>query len=149
MSLTADSPPIDRNLDSLHPAFSAVLVAWLNHVSGILTQVEFRVTETRRTEERQRWLYAQGRTPPFDRAPQVTWTLDSRHRWGLAADIAMIRRSTGEAIWSIPSWEWLMKVGGHERFGLRNLAPKEFVHFELAPADWFVERAGDYELIQT
>lgn len=43
------------------------------------------ITETYRTQERQDWLYAQGRTRP---GPKVTWTKKSKHSQGLAFDIA-------------------------------------------------------------
>jgi len=41
-----------------------------------LTQVDFLVLEGVRTPQRQRELYAQGRTKP---GPKVTWTLTSNH----------------------------------------------------------------------
>lgn len=41
-----------------------------------LTKVDFKVIEGVRTPERQRALYAQGRTAP---GPVVTWTLNSNH----------------------------------------------------------------------
>lgn len=41
-----------------------------------LTKVDFKVIEGVRTPERQRELYAQGRTKP---GPVVTWTLNSNH----------------------------------------------------------------------
>ena len=118
-----NSPPVDRALDNLHPLFRAALDAWLIEATTRVRHVDFRVTETRRTLQRQQWLYAQGRTPPHDRSPTVTWTLDSRHRWGLAADIAMIRRDTGAAIWEVSSWAWLYRTVPPEPFGLRHVAP--------------------------
>ncbi|MED4888926.1 M15 family metallopeptidase [Lysinibacillus fusiformis] len=43
------------------------------------------ITETYRSQERQKYLYAQGRTRP---GQIVTWTLDSNHKsrlaWGIA-----------------------------------------------------------------
>ncbi|MBL3729267.1 M15 family metallopeptidase [Lysinibacillus sp. HST-98] len=44
------------------------------------------ITETYRSQERQNYLYAQGRTRPGN---IVTWTLDSNHKTRLAWDIAV------------------------------------------------------------
>jgi len=44
------------------------------------------ITETYRSQERQKYLYAQGRTRP---GQIVTWTLDSNHKSRLAWDIAV------------------------------------------------------------
>ena len=143
------SPPIDRSLDGLHPLFRAALAAWLAEAADQVRHVDFRVTEGRRTLDRQRWLYAQGRTPPHDRSPTVTWTLDSRHRWGLAADVAMIRRASGAAIWEVSSWDWLYRTVPPEPFGLRHLAPKEWVHLEFRYAEEAIAEAVTLKLQQT
>lgn len=142
-------PPINKSLDSLAGLFRAALEAWLTAARAKVEHVEFRVTETRRTLERQQWLYAQGREHPYQNAPRVTWTLDSRHRWGLAADLAMIRRSTGEAIWEVSSWSWLYRVAPPHEFGLRHLGPKEWVHLELWLADAAIAEAMHLGLVQT
>jgi len=57
-----------------------------------LTAVDFMITEGVRTPERQRQLYAQGRTTP---GRKVTWTLTSRHfvqrdGYGHAVDVAAL-----------------------------------------------------------
>lgn len=49
--------------------------------------VDFMVVEGLRTIERQRELYAQGRTKPGDK---VTWTLHSKHLEGNAVDLAPV-----------------------------------------------------------
>lgn len=145
----ASSPPVDRALDSLHPVFREPLVAWLREAQSRVKHVTFKVTETRRTVERQRWLYAQGRTPPYQSSPVVTWTLDSRHRWGLAADLAMIRNDTGQPIWEISSWSWLYRFVPPQEFGLRHLGPREWVHLEYWLADAAIAEAASLRLIQT
>ena len=142
------SPLVDRSLASLHPIFRVAFLAWLDVVGKVVPHVEFRVTETGRTVERQRWLFAQGRTPPHDRNPAVTWTMDSRHRWGLAADIAMIRRATGEAIWEISSWRWVYDRVPVEWFGLRHLGPLEWVHIEYRYANEAIAEAEALGLVQ-
>lgn len=50
-----------------------------------ISTVDFMVVEGLRTIERQRELYAQGRTKP---GPKVTWTLHSKHLEGNAVDLA-------------------------------------------------------------
>ncbi len=56
------------------------------------------VFEAKRSEERQRWLYAYGRTRSKGKKP-ITWTLNSRHLVGKAADI--ISKSRG---WNDPTF---------------------------------------------
>lgn len=143
------SPPIDKSLDSLAPMFRAPFEAWLKEAQSILTHVDIKVTETRRTLARQEWLYAQGREEPFLGAPQLTWTLDSNHRWGLAVDLAMIRKETGEAIWEISSWKWLYHVAPLNRYGLATLAPLEWAHVEYFWAAKAASSAKTLGLVQT
>ena len=141
------SPPVQRSLDALHPIFRHSLKAWLDEVEARVPHVMMRVTETRRTQARQAWLYAQGRTDPYRNAPTVTWTLDSRHRWGLAADLAMIRKSTGAAIWEVSSWQWLYRQVSPADFNMRHLAPLEWLHLEHRYADAVIEEASELGLI--
>lgn len=133
----------------MHPMFRGPLGEWLAAVGRKVGHIDVRVTEGRRTEARQRWLFAQGREAPFLDKPQVTWTMLSRHRWGLAADLAMIRKSTGEAIWADASWRWLYEQVPPAHFGLRHLAPTEWVHLELWHADAAIADADALALVQT
>lgn len=92
----------------------------------------------------------QGRVEPFLNRPKRTWTLDSRHRWGLAADLAMIRRETGEAVWAQASWRWLYEVAPPGRYGLRHLGGVgDWVHVEFGCADALIEEAGLFGLEQS
>lgn len=141
-------PPSESRLDLLAPVFRLGLEAWLREAMQYVNHVEFRVTETRRTLDRQRWLYAQGRESPYLHSPRVTWTLDSRHRWGLAADLAMIRKETGEAIWEVSSWRWLYRVVPVEPYGLAHLGPREWVHLEYRFADEAIKDADQMGLWQ-
>lgn len=50
-----------------------------------ISERTFMVVEGLRTQERQRQLYAQGRTAP---GPVVTWTMKSKHIEGRAVDLA-------------------------------------------------------------
>lgn len=60
-----------EKLKGVHPLLVAVVTEALK-----LSPVDFRVIEGVRTPERQKALYAQGRTAP---GPIVTWTLQSNH----------------------------------------------------------------------
>lgn len=60
-----------QKLQGVHPKLVAVVKRAIE-----LSEVDFRVIEGVRTPERQRQLYAQGRTAP---GPKVTWTLNSNH----------------------------------------------------------------------
>lgn len=60
-----------RKLEGVHPLLVAVV-----ELALLKSKVDFKVIEGVRTEERQKVLYAQGRTAP---GPIVTWTLNSNH----------------------------------------------------------------------
>lgn len=60
-----------RKLEGVHPELKAVV-----ELALLKSKVDFKVIEGVRTEERQKLLYAQGRTAP---GPIVTWTLNSNH----------------------------------------------------------------------
>lgn len=60
-----------KNLEGVHPDLVAVVKQALR-----IGSIDFMVIEGVRTPERQKALYAQGRTKP---GPKVTWTLNSRH----------------------------------------------------------------------
>lgn len=71
-------------LEGVHPDLQRVV-----HRAIQLTTVDFKVIEGVRTLDRQKELYAQGRTKP---GPVVTWTLNSRHivkadGYGYAVDL--------------------------------------------------------------
>jgi peptidoglycan L-alanyl-D-glutamate endopeptidase CwlK len=71
-----------------------------------------RIGEVRRSVERQRQLYAQGRTTP---GPVVTWTLHSKHIRGRAFDfdfVSALDQTDDDA------WELAAQVG--EGLGLRS-----------------------------
>ena len=74
------------NLDGVHPDLKRVVRRAI-----LRTDQDFTVIEGVRTPERQRRLYAQGRTAP---GPKITWTLTSRHfvnpatGYGHAVDLA-------------------------------------------------------------
>lgn len=90
--------------------------------------IELVVTEGRRTVERQRELYAQGRTTP---GPIVTWTMNSKHLTGEAFDVAV--RVDGKLTWPDDDalWERIGQIG--ESVGLRwggRWEQRDRPHFE-------------------
>ncbi|HNV73884.1 MAG TPA: flagellar hook-length control protein FliK [Gemmatimonadaceae bacterium] len=81
------------------------------------------VVETVRTQERQDALFAQGRTTE---GPIVTWTRNSRHLGGAAADVVIDGGYDSAA-----GFERLARVAREE--GLKTLWPRDPGHVELAP----------------
>lgn len=81
------------------------------------------IYETFRTNDRQKYLYAIGRTIQKNRKP-VTYTMKSRHLVGKAVDI--ISRKN---LWNDPMFFLKLKQGA-KRFGLRVLS------FEQCHVEW-------------
>jgi hypothetical protein len=76
---------IDNKIQHLHPAFRAKLLQIIEAVEKA-TKCSWVIVEGYRSQARQDWLYAQGRTRP---GPIVTWIKSPRwHGCGLAADLA-------------------------------------------------------------
>ena len=85
---------------------------------------EVTVVETVRSQVRQDALFAQGRTVP---GPVVTWTRNSKHAQGQAADLMV------DGAWQNPAgYAHLAQVARQE--GLRTLGARDPGHVEL-PAD--------------
>lgn len=70
MAFTLSKASLDK-LQGVHPKLVDVVKRAIE-----LTEQDFKVLEGVRTPERQKELYAQGRTKP---GPKVTWTLTSNH----------------------------------------------------------------------
>jgi hypothetical protein len=79
------------------------------------------VNETLRSQERQEWLHAQGRTRP---GPIVTWTLNSNHSTGRAADLIIDGSYRNPA-----GYARLAQVAAEE--GLHTLGARDPGHVEL------------------
>jgi peptidoglycan LD-endopeptidase CwlK len=117
-------PVQDRNKDHLHPLFREPLEAWL----AATRAKGFRVLvyETFRTLPRQRYLFALGRTiPPWGKF--VTYTLDSCHRYGIAADVVPMD-AQGRAMWN--GYDRLYRAVPPAAFGL-ELLDFERPHLQL------------------
>lgn len=115
-ALTSVSAP-NRDPDRMDPRFRQRLdrvVERLEAEHGI----QVRLLEGFRPQLRQEHLYAQGRTAP---GPVVTWTLNSAHTDGRAADLKL---DGGEE-----SYRLMHRIAGEE--GLRTLGMKDPGHLEL------------------
>ena len=107
-------PKQNRDLDTLHPDFRECLDKWLEAAAA--HGYDILVYETFRTPDRQQWLYQAGRTrSPFGR--YLTYTLDSCHRYGLAADIVPL--NNGQADWA--GYDKLYRDVDPSLFGLETL----------------------------
>ena len=118
----------DRSMTRLDPDFRVRLervVERLQTEHGI----EARFLEGFRPQLRQEHLYAQGRTAP---GPVVTWTLNSMHTQGRAADLKL----EGGA----ESYRIMHRVAAEE--GLRTLGMKDPGHLELPRTDGGANRGG-------
>jgi hypothetical protein len=108
-------------LESLDPEFRTRLERVIARMEGEFNN-QIDVVETGRTIERQVELFAQGRTQP---GPVVTWTLDSQHLNGRAADVQL------NSTWNDPkAYSLLERIAQEE--GLRTLGPKDPGHIEIA-----------------
>ncbi len=102
-----------RDIDSLWEPFRRKVERLLER----MTELGFdpMVFEAARSRERQEWLYGFGRTHHKGSKP-VTWTMNSRHLVGKAADI--ISKSRG---WSWPEFYAALKAEA-QRLGLATIA---------------------------
>lgn len=116
---------VNRDLDALTDPFRERLEQVMTRMESLGYRV--RVLETHRTQERQEQLFAQGRSAP---GPVVTWTLNSNHRAGRAADLH-VSGGNGDG------YEVLARVA--REVGLRTLGPKDPGHIEL-PRNTAIDR---------
>lgn len=128
-------PQKDRSLDSLHPAMARKVQELLDMLRR--AGVPFGIGESRRTVDRQAWLYASGRTRP---GPVLTqkdgglgvWpmahpvasergkTRRSRHQSGLAVDLYPMK-ADGRGSWCPPAEHeaWSLLASAARSIGLR------------------------------
>jgi len=128
-------PLKDRDLAKLHPAFRLKVERLLEALQR--AGVPFKLDEGFRSQERQAWLYASGRTRPGsiltqkDGAPGV-WpkthkvasergkSRRSRHQSGLAADLYPLRSNDGRVWIPAASHEaWVLLATAARSLGLR------------------------------
>jgi len=98
-----------RDLSQLDPRFRAILLAAVAEAQE--AGLDPVVIETYRSQARQDYLYAQGRTRP---GKVVTWTLNSKHKTRLAADVCP--RVAGKIDWKakdlFDAWGAIAKKNG-------------------------------------
>lgn len=91
------------------------------------------IVETYRTQERQNWLYAQGRTRNLN-SPKITWTRNSIHTLRNAVDL--IPQRNGQAIWNAKDKETLAIIKIMTSHGFESGANwtknVDSPHFQLA-----------------
>ena len=80
--------PADRDLNKLDPDAKEVIERFMKALER--ARLDFRVWEAVRSQQRQDYLYAQGRTRDLQ-LPKVTWTKNSRHTKGRAVDFIHVK----------------------------------------------------------
>jgi peptidoglycan hydrolase-like protein with peptidoglycan-binding domain len=120
---------IDNNLDHLHPVFREKVKTLLEKLAA--ENLPFKVFEGYRTPQRQRKLYAQGRTcPPWSIVTRARPWL-SNHQYGVAADFVLFENGRWSWVDSGPKaklWSRLHELG--REVGLTPLS-FEKPHLEL------------------
>ena len=96
------APARMNNIELLEPIFREKIRELLRAMKT--AGFEPWLFETKRSYERQVWLYAQGRVIEKGKKP-VTWTIESKHRSGEAADIIEMAK-----LWSDPLFFKRLKI---------------------------------------
>lgn len=125
-----------RDMGKLEPVFYQRLSEYLKKITPVVKSFGYRgvgVHETLRTQERQDWLWLQGRVPGCGTRP-VTWIRDSHHSRGIAADWHIIKND-GSVQWNSDVYARVYAAVDPAQFGLETLAPTEFVHLQIEGAD--------------
>jgi len=116
----AGADHVHRDPGMLDPEFRIRLERVVERMRGEFGH-EVRLTETFREQERQEHLFAQGRTRP---GPVVTWTRNSNHTDGRAADVII------DGTYDNPAgYARLTRIAREE--GLRTLGARDPGHLEL------------------
>jgi len=144
-------PLQSRDPTLLHPLFKDALERYVVFAQNF-TAYEVRIGECRRTLERQVYLYALGRVLP---GPVRSWTLDSKHRYGLAADLILVDKGADleltvddTAVWTDHVWLDLYRAAPPTWFSLTPIS-KERVHLEAIHAAQLIDRAEELQLVLT
>ena len=118
-----DLPAMQANVTALDPAFRDRLEKVIDRMRDEFGRT-VTVVETARSQTRQEALFAQGRTTP---GPIVTWTKNSKHGKGLAADLLV------DGSWQ-NSAGYAELAAAAKQEGLRTLGARDPGHVEL-PTD--------------
>jgi len=143
-------PKKHKDLELLAPIFRYAFEAWLNEAQATIRHIEFRVNETRRYADRQAWLWRQGREAPYLDKPIVTWTKESLHQWGLAADWFFVRLNQDgvpieNAVWEADSYRWIYRTVPPGPYGLRTIEG-DYCHLEYVLAKEAIAKADELGL---
>lgn len=141
----AAEPAQSREPEKLFRPFQEALEAFVRYANARVLPYELRVGECRRSLERQAWLYSLGRGNP---GPVRSWTMNSRHRYGLAADLYAVDVATGQAVWDGDVWDEIYRLAPPQLFGLTTI-PQERVHLEHAYADVLIARADELGVVMS
>lgn len=134
-----------RNLSTVDPRMRLILNRALRN-----SDIDFAITEGKRSEQRQRELYARGRPdwrrqqginlPEGVEDKPVTWTLQSRHLGGNAVDLLAFPDGQ-KGSWNPEHYKRIARhvkkaaeeLGYKIRWGGDFKKSKDWVHFELVP----------------
>jgi uncharacterized protein YcbK (DUF882 family) len=119
---TSGANDVVRSVAALDPTLQAKLTRVMERVKDE-TGLDVKVAETYRSQSRQDTLFAQGRETA---GPVVTWTQNSKHTQGRAADLVM---SGGSGAEIAAGYKALQRIANEE--GLRTLGAKDPGHLEL------------------
>lgn len=108
-----------KDVNALDPELQARLAKVQERMAALGHDVQ--IVETTRSQDRQDWLFAQGRTRG---GPVVTWTRDSAHTRGDAVDVMIDGSYTNKDAFAL-----LQRVAREE--GLRTLGDRDPGHLEL------------------
>ena len=119
----------DRDPKDLCPDMQELYQKWSEGMND--AGIDYILTCTKRTQEEQNALYAQGRTTP---GPKVTWTLNSKHLTGEAFDFVVMLN--GKPDWKMvgkDQWNKAVEIG--KDLGLTQVIGKdgkvkEFAHLQ-------------------
>jgi hypothetical protein len=118
----------------LRSDFRQRLEKYLAEVHKRHPQFSTGIHETLRSQERQEYLWKIGREPGYGEPGRVvTWTRDSNHRYGIAADWHLVQGR--QAIWDDFVYAQVYRAIPPGDFDLESLAPREYVHLQLKDAD--------------
>ncbi len=122
-SVSKASPQI-RDLALLSPRYALRFVRYLKHLLVTFPQFDVIVTETLRTQERQDHLRQTG----------ASRAVRSNHQDGIAMDIALFRKRTGEFNWAETTFANVYRVADPRNFELvsgGHLWRWDYVHLQI------------------
>jgi peptidoglycan L-alanyl-D-glutamate endopeptidase CwlK len=120
---------MSRKIEDLSPEMMSLCIKWKQDMDVL--GIDNIITCTRRTQEEQNNLFAQGRTAPGN---VVTWTLNSKHLAGDAFDFVIL--VNGKPDWQmVNKYAWAKAVEFGTKLGLTQVRDtkgriKEYAHLQ-------------------